>query len=119
MKGGIGYWNKIRRDLPDRFRRIAEIERKVGDTCLKDEHGRIWLDELDPTRGDDVAPIVPDCSLFCAIEFQNIEDPQTAKVMHGEIGINETKESYTNNMNHSSVFSGIGFPEVAATMLCW
>ena len=36
-------------------------------------------------------PIVPDCSLFCAIEFQNIEDPQTAKVMHGEIGINETK----------------------------
>ena len=44
-----------------------------------------------PTHGDDVAPIVPDCSLFCAIEFQNIEDPQTAKVMHGEIGINETR----------------------------
>ena len=91
VKGGIGYWNKIRRDFPDRFRRMAEIERKVGATCLKDEHGRIWLDELDPTRGDDVAPIVPDCSLFCAIEFQNIEDPQTAKVMHGEIGINDTK----------------------------
>ena len=91
VKGGIGYWNKIRRDFPERFRRMAEIERKVGATCLKDEHGRIWLDELDPTRGDDVAPIVPDCSLFCAIEFQNIEDPQTAKVMHGEIGINETK----------------------------
>ena len=91
VKGGIGYWNKIRRDFPDRFRRMAEIERQVGATCLKDEHGRIWLDELDPTRGDDVAPIVPDCSLFCAIEFQNIEDPQTAKVMHGEIGINETR----------------------------
>ena len=47
--------------------------------------------ELDPTRGDDVAPIVPDCSLFCAIEFQSIEDPQTAKVMNGEISINETR----------------------------
>lgn len=90
VKGGIGYWNKIRRDFPSRFQRMAEIERKVGATCLKDEHGRIWLDELDPTRGDDITPIIPECSLFCAIEFQNIEDTQTAKVMNGEISINET-----------------------------
>lgn len=91
VKGGIGYWNKIRRDFPARFKRMAEIERKVGATCLKDENGRIWLDELDPNRGDIVTPIVPDCSIFCAIEFQNIIDNQTAKVMHGEISINETR----------------------------
>lgn len=91
VKGGIGYWNKIRRDFPARFQRMAEIERKVGATCLKDENGRIWLDELDPNRGDIVEPIVPDCSIFCAIEFQNIIDYQTAKVMHGEISINETR----------------------------
>ena len=91
VKGGIGYWNKIRSDFPERFRRMAEIERKVGATCLKDEHGRIWLDELDPTRGEHIAPLIPDCSIFCAIEFQDIEDPQTAKVMQGDISINDTQ----------------------------
>ena len=91
VKGGIGYWNKIRRDFPDRFRRMAEIERIVGATCLKDEHGRIWLDELDPTRGDDVKAIMPECSIICQIEFANIEDPQTQLVMSGQMSINETR----------------------------
>lgn len=91
VKGGIGYWNKVRRDFPDRYCRMAEIERQVGATCLKDEHGRIWLDELDPNRGDTVTAIVPDCSLFCAIEFENIKDRQTDAVMQGRISINETK----------------------------
>lgn len=90
VKGGIGYWNKIRKDFPEQFQRMAEIERQVGSTCLKDKNGRIWLDELDPTHGNDVIPIVPDCSLFCAIEFENIEDTQTVKVMNGEISIHET-----------------------------
>lgn len=88
VKGGIGYWNKIRRDFPDRFKRMAEIERQVGSTCLKDEHGRIYLDELEPNRGD-MAAIVPECSLFCAIEFENIKDRQTDAVMNGEMSINE------------------------------
>ena len=91
VKGGIGYWNKIRRDFPDRFRRMAEIERIVGATCLKDEHGRIWLDELDPNRGDDVKAIMPECSIICQIEFANIEDPQTQLVMSGQMSINETR----------------------------
>ena len=91
VKGGIGYWNKIRHDFPKVFQRMAEIERKIGATCLKDERGHIWLDELDPKRGDPVQAITPDCSLFCAVEFANIEDPQTRKVMHGEISINQTK----------------------------
>lgn len=90
VKGGIGYWNKIRRDFPDTFRRMAEIERKIGATCLKDEHGRIWLDELDSKRGETMKAITPDCSLFCAIEFTNIEDTQTCKVMSGQLKINET-----------------------------
>ena len=52
VKGGMGYWNKIRRDFPDRFAEMAEIEREIDATCLKDENGRIFLDELDPKRGD-------------------------------------------------------------------
>lgn len=90
VKGGIGYWNKIRRDFPDRFKRMAEIERIVGATCLKDEDGRIWLDELDPNRGDNVKAIEPDCSIICAIEFESLVDPQTEKVMSGGLSINDT-----------------------------
>lgn len=90
VKGGIGYWNKIRRDFPDTFRKMSEIEREVGATCLKDKNGRIYLDELDPNRGDDVRAITPDCSLFCSIEFENIIDNQTDKVLNG-MSIYETK----------------------------
>ena len=90
VKGGMGYWNKIRKDFPNTFAQMAEIERKVGATCIKDENGRVYLDELDPNRGD-IKAITPDCSLFCQIEFANIIDVQTKKVMAGELNINETK----------------------------
>lgn len=90
VKGGIGYWNKVRRDFPERFRRMAELERIVGASCLKDEAGRIWLDELEPNRGDTMKAIAPDCSIICEIEFQQLMDRQTEKVMSGELSINET-----------------------------
>ena len=89
VKGGIGYWNKIRRDFPDVFSHMAKVEREVGASCLKDEHGRIFLDELDPNRGADVSPVVPDCSLFCSLEFESIRDPQVDNVLQG-MSINET-----------------------------
>ena len=91
VKGGIGYWNKIRRDFPDTFKRMSEIEREVGASCLKDDKGRIFLDELDPNRGNVVEEIVPDCSLFCSLEFESIKDKQTSAVMQGSMSINETK----------------------------
>jgi len=92
VKGGIGYWNKIRRDFPERFKRMAEIERIVGATCLKDADGkRIYLDELEPDRGNDVTAIIPDCSLFCQIEFQEILDKQTRMVMEGKLKISEIR----------------------------
>jgi len=74
VKGGMGYWNKIRKDFPDKFSEMAEIERKIGATCLKDNKGKIYLDELNPNRGDPVQEIIPDCSLICQIEFQEILD---------------------------------------------
>jgi 3'-phosphoadenosine 5'-phosphosulfate sulfotransferase (PAPS reductase)/FAD synthetase len=51
VKGGIGYWNKIRRDFPETFARMAVLEREIGHSIQKDEHGPVWLDELDPERG--------------------------------------------------------------------
>ena len=90
IKGGMGYWNKIRTDFPEKFKRISEIERRVGATCLKDEDGnRIFLDELDPNRGNKMNPIIPDCSLSCEIEFAEIEDKNTKKILNGELSIND------------------------------
>jgi hypothetical protein len=47
VKGGMGYWNKIRRDFPDVFMNRAQMERKVGATCINN----VFLDELDPDAG--------------------------------------------------------------------
>lgn len=66
-KGGIGYWNKIRRDFPDTFDRMALLERELGHTVLRDKDGAIWLDELDPTRGNAATESDFECSLLCAI----------------------------------------------------
>lgn len=66
-KGGMAYWNKIRVDFPKVFKARAEMERKIGATCLKDKNGRIYLDELDPERGRDSPPIVAECGILCGV----------------------------------------------------
>lgn len=70
VKGGIGYWNKIRVDFPDVFQSRAELERKVGYTILKEADGTpIYLDELDPNRGRMSNEIMQECDLFCIANF--------------------------------------------------
>jgi 3'-phosphoadenosine 5'-phosphosulfate sulfotransferase (PAPS reductase)/FAD synthetase len=66
VKGGMGYWNKIRMDFPEKFSEMAKIEREINATCLKDKNGRIFLDELDPNRGDFTQEIFPSCGIACA-----------------------------------------------------
>lgn len=61
VKGGMGYWNKIRQDFPDVFKRMALIERRVGASCIKN----IFLDTLNPERGRMSKPIIEDCGIFC------------------------------------------------------
>ncbi len=65
VKGGAGYWNKIRVDFPDTFKKMSEIEREVGRSCLKTDSGLLFLDELDPKAGRNLKPLVPDCGFFC------------------------------------------------------
>ena len=65
VKGGMGYWNKIRRDFPQVFRRRAKAERAIGHSCIKG----VFLDELDPERGKSEV-VVPDCSLACAMVME-------------------------------------------------
>lgn len=61
VKGGMGYWNKIRKDFPDVFERRAKSEREIGHSCING----IFLDELGPDRGRIEDEIMPDCSIMC------------------------------------------------------
>lgn len=65
VKGGMGYWNKIRKDFPEVFKARTELEHEVGNTMLKDQNGYIYLDELDPNRGNMNMEVMQECGVFC------------------------------------------------------
>lgn len=93
VKGGMGYWNKIRRDFPEVFDRMAKLERQVGATCLKEADKvnggskRLYLDELDPERGREEAPITAECGVVCSVEFADMESEHTKAIMNGELSM--------------------------------
>lgn len=66
VKGGMGYWNMIRRDFPEVFESRAKMERILGCRCLKE----CFLDELDPDRGNIEDEIMEDCGIFCEINLK-------------------------------------------------
>jgi len=59
VKGGMGYWNKIRRDFPEKFASMSAIEDEIGATILRDEKRvdgervsfPLPLSQLSPGRG--------------------------------------------------------------------
>lgn len=74
-KGAMGYWNKIRVDFPEVFDRMALVERELGIACngtdIKLDTGRrkkipVFLDELDPDRGDYATESAIECGVLCA-----------------------------------------------------
>lgn len=66
IKGGMGYWNHIRKDFPEVFESRAKLERLVGYSILKDSSGNpIYLDELEADRGNMNTEVFPDCSIMC------------------------------------------------------
>ena len=85
VKGGMGYWNHIRKHFPDVFNKMAELEQKVGNSCIKGK----YLNDLDESQGRHEPPILPDCGTFCEIEFADIIDSNTDKIMNGTLNIND------------------------------
>ena len=63
VKGGMGYWNKIRGDFPEVFLRRAELERRVGASCING----VFLDELELDRGRHDGPICDECGIMCEL----------------------------------------------------
>ena len=73
VKGGAGYWNKIRRDFPIQFAERAADERMVDHAILKCGDGTpVFLDELPLDMGIDVPEPDMECSFFCHMAEQEI-----------------------------------------------
>lgn len=70
VKGGAGYWNKIRVDFPDVFEDRAKMEREIGHSILHNENGMIFLDELDTDAGRMDKEIMEECSIFCQMALE-------------------------------------------------
>ena len=69
VKGGMGYWNKIRKDFPEVFNSRSKLERDIGHSCIKG----VFLDELDPNRGRS-NEVIPDCGIMCEIALHERKD---------------------------------------------
>lgn len=69
LKGGKGYWNKIRKDFPTVFQSRARLEREIGHSCINGT----FLDELDPDAGRMEKEIMQDCGIMCYLVL-NEED---------------------------------------------
>lgn len=67
VKGGMGYWNKIRVDFPDQFKMYADMERERGYTILKDKEGPLYLHDLDPARGRFADEPKIECGILCEV----------------------------------------------------
>jgi hypothetical protein len=77
VKGGAGYWNKIRKDFPDIFERMARLEESIGASCI---NGKL-LRGLQPWEGKHEDLELPECGLFCG---QNDTLYGTERALRGE-----------------------------------
>jgi 3'-phosphoadenosine 5'-phosphosulfate sulfotransferase (PAPS reductase)/FAD synthetase len=57
VKGGAAYWNLIRREFPEYFAKMAQLELEIGRSCLK----KTLLCDLNPNAGRGKPPLVMDC----------------------------------------------------------
>lgn len=65
VKGSLGYWNKIRQDFPEVFKRRAELERRWNRSCILVKGEKVFLDELEQHRGLELEPIKTFCGMSC------------------------------------------------------
>lgn len=65
VKGGAGYWNKIRKDFPDVFARMAALEKQIGARLTKHKGKRVFLEDLPPNAGSKQKEPDMECGLWC------------------------------------------------------
>lgn len=76
VKGGAGYWNKVRRDFPQRFEEMCQIEEMIGPAAylMRDRTTgvRYPLRQLAPDAGRHNTS-VPECGFACARAEDELE----------------------------------------------
>tara|TARA_Y100000593_G_scaffold64989_1_gene119720 strand:+ start:233 stop:1033 length:801 start_codon:yes stop_codon:yes gene_type:complete len=82
VKGGMGYWNKIRIDFPEAFNRMAKLEREIGHAINKDKNGPVYLDKLNPKRGRFKNDLPNDCGFTCEMMPVKIIKEKTQMVQN-------------------------------------
>lgn len=90
VKGGAGYWNKIRKDFPHVFDRMAKIEREINGAIIRLKGKRVYLDELDPDVGRHEDITLPECGVVCPVEMDGLdvlEYDSVSKVITGLFSI--------------------------------
>lgn len=65
VKGGKGYFNKIRRDFPEKFKERQYLEELIGRSCIKGK----FLKDLKLHEGRMSKEILEDCNIFCEINL--------------------------------------------------
>ena len=88
VKGGAGYWNKIRRDFPQVFAEMAAIEREIGHTVLRHRKGPdkgkpLFLDQLDPASGRFAEDQPADCGVLCQAALARVGLDQPPELTGG------------------------------------
>lgn len=73
VKGGAGYWNKIRLDFPEVFERMSRVERDLDVSIIRKnvdggDKVRVFLDELEPDAGNYAAEPALECGLLCGVQ---------------------------------------------------
>ena len=81
FKGGMGYWNKIRKDFPDVFKAVSDVEQETKHTCLKKDGHQLYLKDLTPKMGNHTDIEIPDCGLFCDIEMNGLKDMEIEEIV--------------------------------------
>lgn len=78
VKGGEGYWNKIRRDFPERFEQVADIQESLGPGAYlfrnRATGERYSLRSLSPTAGRYPDEPNIECGFSCEIAEQDLEN---------------------------------------------
>jgi len=82
VKGGAGYWNKVRVDFPWQFARMAKLERELDHSIIKREIGKdelgkpiyekVFLDIMPPDMGAQYEQPDIECSFFCQMAEQEM-----------------------------------------------
>jgi 3'-phosphoadenosine 5'-phosphosulfate sulfotransferase (PAPS reductase)/FAD synthetase len=74
VKGGMGYWNKIRVDFPETFERMAQLERTLDRSVIRSGGEPVFLDKLDPKRGNHQTELSIECSLLCQLAEEEFDE---------------------------------------------